>query len=129
MSKSVDIIFNSQTTAADTLFSLASGYISQTTVLFENEQVTAVIQAKGHVAFYDADDTLIAEGQVPTVDDGKGVYEQVGCCADDTQITLRFPICQWIDNYPHCDGEHDRWDSKIVGYHTLTLDRATRTIV
>lgn len=32
---------------------------------------------------------------------------------------LQFPIAKWIDNDPNCDGEYDRWDSKMFGYHAL----------
>lgn len=36
-------------------------------------------------------------------------------------ITISFAIVEWIDNYPNCDGEHDRWDSRTVGYHDLVF--------
>lgn len=104
------------------MYQLASGYISETTIHFENENVVAVIQAKGSVEFFNMDDELIAAGKVAPEESGKGVYEEIACQAEGNLIILQFPIYEWIDNYPNCDGEHDRWDTKIIGFHTLTLD-------
>lgn len=129
MARKTDITFNSKQDSSETLYQLASGYISKTTILFENENVIAVIQANGRVEFYNTDDERIAVGNVPPVENGRGVYEDVGCQVENHLLTLRFPLYQWIDNYPHCDGEHDRWDTKIVGFHTLTLDLLTRSVI
>lgn len=62
---------------------MASGYISETTILFEKESVVAVIQATGSVEFYNLDDKLIAEGKVPSVNDGKGMYQDIGCYVEN----------------------------------------------
>lgn len=128
MTRKIDIIFDSEK-STEKMYQLASGYISQTTILFEKENIIAVIQAKGSVEFYSMDDKLIAAGSVPAVENGKGVYEDIRCQAESGLIRLRFPIYEWIDNYPNCDGEHDRWDTRIVGYHTLTLELSTGSIL
>jgi len=129
MTRKVDITFDSEKDTKKKLYQLASGYISETTILFEKEKVVALIQAKGSVEFYNMDDEMIAAGKVPPVDNGKGVYEDIGCQAGDHTIELQFPIYEWIDHYPNCDGEHDRWDTKVVGFHTLTLDLTTGFIL
>ncbi len=100
--KKMDYTFNSEKQTKQS-FQLASGYISETVILFENEKITAVIQAKGGVKFCSLHGECIAEDTAPPVNNGREVYE-------------------WIDNYPHCDGEHDRWDTRIAGYHSLTFD-------
>ncbi len=128
MARNIDIVFDSEKETGEKLFQLASGYISETTILFEKENVAAVIQAKGSVEFFNMKDELIAGGEVPPVESGKEVYVEVCCQVKENLLILKFPIYQWIDNYPNCDGEHDRWDTKIVGFHTLTLDLATHTI-
>ena len=128
MSEKFDIVFNSEDIHASNKFQIASGFISQTTILFEKENIIAVVQAKGSVEFLDRDHNLIAAGSVPAVESGKGVYEDILCDAETGRITLSFPIYQWIDNYPNCDGEHDRWDTEIVGYHPLSLNLITGTI-
>ena len=103
-------------------FQLATGYISTTVLFFEREEILARIQADGHVAFLNPDGGLLAEFRAPRETEGRGVYEQVLCSVKDGKLQLRFPVVQWIDNYPNCDGEHDRWDSRIVGYHTVEFD-------
>lgn len=128
MERKADGIYNSETDVRGKGYPLASGYISRTTILFEKENVAAVIQAKGSVEFYDSDGMPIAVGKVPSVEDGKGVYEEVYCLAESNLLKLRFPVYQWIDHYPNCDGEHDRWDTRIVGYHTLTLDLSAGSV-
>ena len=126
--RKTDITFNCEKNVKSK-YQLASGYISQTTILFEKEQVIAVIQAKGDVAFYNMDDELIASGNARPMTDGRQVYEDVCCQVANQRIKLQFPVYKWIDNYPNCDGEYDRWDSVIVGYHALELDLLTGTIV
>jgi len=129
MTKKIDIVFNSEKDANPKLYQIASGYISETTILFEKENVAAVIQAKGTVAFYNMDDELIAAGKVPADKSGKEVYEEIRCQAENNSIILQFPIYEWIDHYPNCDGEHDRWDTRIIGYQPLTLDLSTGSIL
>lgn len=128
MTKKIDKVFLSGNGVKKT-FQLASGYISQTTIHFENENIIAVIQAAGSVEFFDRDDTLIAAGSVSPDDSGRKVYEDVICQVKDDVLILQFPIYEWLDNYPHCDGEHDRWDTRIIGFHALNLDLQTRELL
>ena len=37
--------------------------------------------------------------------------------ADADKVTFKLPDYEWIDHYPNCDGESDRWDGKIIGVH------------
>ena len=124
-----DIIFNSETTKGSVSFQIASGYISETLILFENENIVALIEAKGQVKFYNMSDELLAQAEAPAVGSGKGVYEEVLCQVKDNLIEIQFSIYEWIDNYPHCDGEHDRWDTRIVGYHTVAFDLLTNSVI
>ena len=129
MNKKVDITFNSAKDTNNKSYQLASGYISQTTILFEKENVVAVVQAKGSVEFYNMDDALIAAGSVPSAEGGRGLYEEISCQVENNLLKLQFPIYEWIDNYPNCDGEYDRWDTRKIGAHTLTLDLLTCSIL
>ncbi len=126
--KNYDKIFNSAENK-EQKYQLASGYISTTTVFFETENVVAQIEAKGDIAFFDGEGAELAAVKMPAQTGGREVYEDVFCSVDRVSIILRFPIVEWIDNYPHCDGEHDRWDSKIIGQHTLTFDPETKEVV
>ena len=129
MVKKIDIIFNSEKENDKKHFQIASGFISETTLLFEKENIVALIHAKGSVEFYNMKDELLASGEVPAVDSGKGVYEEICCEVIENSIVLKFPIYEWIDNYPNCDGEYDRWDTRIIGYNTLTFDRLTNSVI
>lgn len=115
-----DIIYNSENGSKS--FQIASGYISETTVLFENENIYAVIEAKGTVEFFNTDGILLAKCELPPVGDGKGKYQEVCLTVENKLIVLDFPLYKWIDNYPHCDGEHDRWDTVKIGCNTVTFD-------
>ena len=119
--KETDIVFNSKENSGES-FQIASGYISKTAMFFENEGVVAVIEAKGSVEFYNTADELLAKGDVTENSGGREVYEEVFASVDDRAITLKFPIYEWIDNYPNCDGEHDRWDSRKIGENVLIFD-------
>ena len=125
--KVYDKIFKSTETKEEK-YQLASGYISTTTVFFEEENIVAKIEAKGEVIFFDGDDAELAAVQMPEQSGGREVYEDVICSVEAGKIMLKFPIVKWIDNYPHCDGEHDRWDSQIIGWHILRFDTKTKDI-
>ena len=126
MSRRIDFVYNSE--MGKSTFQLASGYISETNILFEKEGVVAVIQAEGSVEFFDANDTLLAKSELPPVDDGKNKYQEVCCNSEAGSLVLQFPIYEWIDNYPNCDGEHDRWDTRTIGYKTIEFDCSSNAI-
>ena len=125
--KNFDMIFNSQR-EKDAKIELANGYISTTEILFEVERIVIKIDAKGTVDFLNLENKIIASINIPKQTGGKEVYTEVLCDVEDMCILLKFPLVEWIDNYPHCDGEHDRWDSKIIGYHNLVFDLKTSQI-
>ena len=125
--KTYDKVYRSDAGPGWKSFQLANGYIATTEILFEKEAVVARITAKGDVAFLDLTGQILASTTMEAQSGGKEVYTDVSCWADGGRIVLKFPIVEWIDNYPHCDGEHDRWDSKTVGYHVLTFDVGRKT--
>ena len=120
-----DKIFNSSETK-EQQYQLASGYISTTTVHFEEENIVAKIEANGVIEFFCGDDAESMALKMPEQTGGRQVYEDVICSVEENNILLNFPIVKWIDNYPHCDGEHDRWDSQTIGWHKLTFNTKTK---
>ena len=126
--RKIDITFNSKKDNTKATYQLASGYISQTTILFEKENIAAVIEAKGIIEFYNMNDELIATGNIHEVTSGRGLYQEVCCQFEDNMLKLQFQIYEWIDHYPNCDGEHDRWSTRNIGVYTLTLDLLTHSI-
>lgn len=127
--KKYDIIFNSEKENDNKCFQIASGFHSETVICFEKENIVAVIYAKGQVEFYNMKDELLSVGELPLVESGKGTYEEVRCQVENGTIVLEFPIYEWIDHYPNCDGEHDRWSTRTIGYETIAFDTATDAIV
>lgn len=109
-------------------YQLASGYISTTKIFFEIEQVIAKIEADGNVQFINSENKLIDSVKIPEQTGGKRVYDEVISQVIDNEITLKFPVVEWIDNYPNCDGEYDRWDTKTIGYHTIKFNLITHNI-
>lgn len=81
------------------------------TVLFEKENVVLKADAHGNAVFYDL------EGQELHKDKANGknnFFSRVYFCVKSDGICVRFPIIEWIDHYPNCDGEYDRWSERIV---------------
>ena len=112
------------------LFDIACGFVSTTEVSFANEGIVAVVTAAGKVDFLDAARNMLASACVPADDDGRGCYVSLACKVEDDKIYLRFPIYSWTDHYPHCDGESDRWDARVIRYHEpIVLDVSTGTLV
>ncbi|MBQ4067540.1 MAG: hypothetical protein IJD22_07850 [Clostridia bacterium] len=97
-------------------FPIASGFVYQTEVVFVNEEISAMVSAYGEVEFYDSEKNLLAKASITPDGEGRGRYTDVACKVDGDRIMIRFPEYEWIDNYPHCDGESDRWDTRVVGY-------------
>lgn len=124
--KDYDKIFNSEEQNGSKSFQLANGYISSTTIFLEKEKIVAKIEAAGHLEFFDSEENIIASFDIPAQTGGKEKYDEVLCEAKENIIVLRFPIVEWIDNYPNCDGEHDRWDTETIGYHTLKFNYKTK---
>ena len=111
-----DFVFDSDTEKTEKKYPLASGYVSTTVIFFKNENISAKIEAEGRIELYNAADEKIGELSAGDTAGGKEKYEDILCAVDGGKILFRFPVYEWIDNYPNCDGENDRWDCRIVGY-------------
>lgn len=72
------MIFNSEKETESGNFYTASGYIPETTV-FKKRECCCGCGCKGCIQFYNINDELLAEASVPSVDDGKVVYQEI-CC-------------------------------------------------
>lgn len=64
---------------------------------------------------------------VPVSDDPseKGYTAQYGdveCGVVEGNICFRMPVYDWDDYYPHCDGESDRWNRKIIKWFRVVFD-------
>lgn len=80
---------------------------------------SVVVSREGEAVFYDADGSEIARA-----DKGDGCYKEARLNWESGRVSVEFGQVKYIDNYPNCDGEHDRWDEvwKVLRRVTLNLD-------
>lgn len=95
---------------------LACGFVSTTDITFVNEGIIARVTAGGNIEFFDCERKLLASICVPADNGGRGHYEDIYCKIENDTIKMKFPVYEWEDYYPHCDGEHDRWVAHVKGY-------------
>lgn len=90
-----------------------------TEVFFKEEQLLAKIDGNGETQLC-APDGSVLDTQKPVGPDGEGrLLEKAFCQVKGNEIILEFPVYKYIDHYPHCDGEHDRWSQIQVDTWTL----------
>lgn len=77
---------------------------------------TVVVSRTGETLFYDADGSLLA-----SVAGVEGSFSEVRLQWKSEELTIQFGHMEEVDNYPNCDGEHDRWSSRWVADRTVTL--------
>ena len=100
-----------------------------TFIHFKNENIIVIIDQNKHVfEFYNQDEQLIISGNLPEVTEGRNAYPEITYGVEKDNIIFKLPVCRWIDNYPHCDGESDRWDTEILGFHIYKFNLITKSI-
>lgn len=124
-----EIIFQSDAHPGGEMVFLACGYVSLNSILFAKENITVTLEAKtGEISFSSPDSpTVTAKVAVPLSGDEK--FSEVQCSVEGALIKLGFPQYSYIDHYPNCDGEHDRWTKTVSGYTFLCYDREKHCIV
>ena len=105
-------------------FTLACGMISTTSIYFKDAALLVKVEAEGEVFFYDATGELQASCTLERQDRR---YNEVICEIKDGKVLLEFTIYKYVDNYPHCDGEHDRWDEIRIGALPVCYDLEQKT--
>ena len=129
------VTFESENQPADsgyTSVEIASGFISITEVTFKNEKIIAVVRDNGDVKFRDMEGNSLASVSTPGSIGGRGRYEEIYCRVEGDVILIKFPIYEWVDYYPNCDGEYDRWLARVVGFRppiAFSLTTHTATIL
>ena len=79
-------------------------------VLFEKENIILHADRHGNATFYDVAGNEIHKGKA----ESEISFNKIYVCIKEEKISVRFPIIEWIDHYPNCDGEYDRWSERIV---------------
>jgi len=120
-----DHIINSSEVLNEKCFHLACGFYTTTSFLFEKANFTVVINCNGDFTFYTVNNEKIEMIKAKRMRSGRGCYMDVLITTTDDGVLFKLPDYSWIDHYPDCDGESDRWDAKIIGtndeifYHTV----------
>ena len=96
-------------------FHLSCGFHDTTSFLFEAHGFSVVIHCNGTFTFSSADGHPLETRKLKPMTDGRECYMDVLITTTDENVRFQLPEYSWIDHYPHCDGESDRWDAKIVG--------------
>ena len=107
-----DHIFDSSTAFYGKKYTLDTDHQRPTIVFFEKEGVVLSADANGNAVFSNTDGDILYRGKA---DGPNPFFDRIHCSVVGCTVHVLFPIVKWIDNYPHCDGEHDRWDEIIVG--------------
>lgn len=125
-----NIVFNSTYHPDGEMINLACGYISLNEINFINEKITVNVESRtGEVAFYDSEGNKLLTAMAKTPQSGDEKFSEIKCSAEGNQIKLGFPHYSYKDNYPHCDGEHDRWTKTVSGFSFLCFDITNNCIV
>lgn len=114
------VVFDSVACPEGAIINLACGHISLNEIEFINEKVIVNIEAKtGEIELFDFKSNKLLSTKVKTPLSGDEKFSEVKCIVEGEQIKLGFPQYTYKDNYPHCDGEHDRWTKTISSFDFL----------
>lgn len=87
-------------------------------VLFENEGVVLTADKDGNYAIESKDGTAVSSGKAQS--DRRFMF--IYCSIKDNAISVRFPVTETVDHYPNCDGEYDRYSTKIIDNIIVTCE-------
>lgn len=104
--------------------------IRPTKISFVREHISALVDSLGHVEFLDSEDRSLGFVDVPAAEAPdlyahSGQYGTVWCSAQGDELRIRLPIYQWEDDYPHCDGESDRWTRRTIRHFQVVFNCKT----
>ena len=110
-----DHVINADSQLNAECFHLSCGFYETTSFLFEKADFSVVIHCKGEFAFYAPDGSKVMTYKAKRMASGRGCYMDVLITTTDNAVIFQLPQYDWIDHYPNCDGESDRWTAQITG--------------
>ena len=117
------LTFDSAACPNGKVVNLACGYISLNEIEFVYEKVIVIIEAcTGEIEFCDMQLNKLLSFRVQTPTEGDEKFSEVKCVVEGQKIKLGFPQYNYVDNYPHCDGEHDRFSKTVSGFDFICYD-------
>lgn len=96
-------------------FHLSCGFYDTTSFFFEKANFSVTIHCKGEFTFRDPAGTVLHTAEARRMTGGRSCYMDVFITTTEGGAIFRLPDYVWYDNYPDCDGESDRWDTRIIG--------------
>ena len=82
------------------------------TVLFSKEGVILQADNNGNSVFFDSEGNELFKARAEYEE--KSRFSWICFHSGKNVITVNFTVTKLVDNYPHCDGEYDRWDEIVV---------------
>lgn len=105
-----DYVLDSSVSVYEAKYDIDRSKSEEITVYFENEGVVLTADRAGNYTFAKADGTVIKNGKA----ESDRCFMFIYCSVKDNVINVRFPVTETVDHYPNCDGEYDRYSTKIV---------------
>ena len=96
-------------------FHLSCGFYETTSFLFREAGFSVGIHCRGAFTFYTVDGKKLETVKAKPMTSGRGCYMDVLISTTEDEVIFQLPDYEWIDHYPNCDGESDRWDTRIIG--------------
>lgn len=112
-----DYIFDSNS-VYEKEFDLCGENDKEITVFFEKENITLTADKNGNAVFCSTDGAEIKREKAQA----DRFFLSIYCSVKDGAINVRFPITETVDHYPDCDGEYDRYSTKILDNIVITCD-------
>ena len=81
------------------------------TVLFSEEGVVLQADNNGNAIFFDLEGYELYKARAEY--EGKA-FRWIYFHVSKNTLSVSFTVTKLVDNYPHCDGEYDRWDEIVV---------------
>ena len=84
-------------------------------ILFEREGIVLHADRDGNATFCDLDGNVICRDRAESTK----CFSRVRARVHEGCAVAEFLATKWIDHYPHCDGEYDRWSEVILDTVTI----------
>ena len=105
-----DYIYNSEKQTSEVEIRLDEGAELPVKILFEKESIVLRADRDGNAIFYDINDNERYKEKA----ESEKLFGSIRVFVKENKIGVRYPVTEWIDHYPHCDGEYDRWTERII---------------
>ena len=106
-----DYVYDSVKDTSEKSFEFEKAGKPEIVVLFLAENILLMANREGNALFLDMDGKELYKDCAEAEDT---FFSRIECKASKNILTVCFVRTKTVDNYPHCDGEYDRWDEIVV---------------